>query len=72
MEWTANAAQKLLTPSDQQIVSAGSAITGYNTATGANDNGAVEIDVLNYWRQTGIAEHKIGASAVPVVAYVVA
>ena len=29
--------------------------------TGANDNGANEVDVLNYWRQTGIAKHKIGA-----------
>jgi len=29
--------------------------------TGANDNGAQEIDVLNYWRQTGIAGHKIQA-----------
>ncbi|MGC2138605.1 MAG: hypothetical protein WA627_12650, partial [Candidatus Sulfotelmatobacter sp.] len=33
----------------------------YNPNTGANDNGAQEIDVLNYWRQTGIAGHKIQA-----------
>ncbi len=26
-----------------------------------NDNGAVEIDVLNYWRQTGVGGHKIVA-----------
>lgn len=61
MEWTANAAKKMVTPTDQQIVAAYSAITGYNPTTGANDNGAVEIDVLNYWRQTGIAGDKIGA-----------
>jgi hypothetical protein len=61
MEWTANAGKKMVTPTDKQIVAAYSAITGYNPATGANDNGAVEIDVLNYWRQTGIAGHKIGA-----------
>jgi hypothetical protein len=61
MEWTANAGKKLFTPSDKQIVDAYSAITGYNPTTGANDNGAVELDVLNYWRQTGIAGHKIGA-----------
>lgn len=61
MEWTANAATKMVTPTDQQIVAAYSAITGYNPITGANDNGAVEIDVLNYWRQTGIAGDKIGA-----------
>jgi len=59
MEWTANAGKKTVTPSNKQIVAAYSAITGYNPTTGANDNGAVEIDVLNYWRQTGIAGHKI-------------
>jgi len=61
MEWTANAGKKMFTPADKQIVAAYSAITGYNPTTGANDNGAVEIDVLNYWRQSGIAGHKIGA-----------
>ena len=61
MEWTANAGKKMVTPSNQQIVAAYSAITGYNLTTGANDNGAVEIDVLNYWRQSGIAGHKIAA-----------
>ena len=61
MEWTANAGKKTFTPTDKQIVAAYSAITGYNPTTGANDNGANEIDVLNYWRQTGVAGHKIGA-----------
>lgn len=61
MEWTANAGKKMFTPSDKQIVEAYSAITGYNPRTGADDNGAIEIDVLNYWRQTGIGGHKIGA-----------
>jgi hypothetical protein len=63
MEWTANAGKKMFTPTDTQIVAAYSAITGYNPTTGANDNGAQEVDVLNYWRQTGIAGHKIGAYA---------
>ncbi len=61
MEWTANAQSKMFTPSDAQIIAAYSAITGYNPKTGANDNGANEIDVLNYWRQQGIAGHKIQA-----------
>jgi hypothetical protein len=61
MEWTANAKGKIFTPSDKQIVAAYSAVTGYNPQTGANDNGAVELDVLNYWRQHGIAGHKIEA-----------
>jgi hypothetical protein len=63
MEWTANAGKKLFTPTNRQIISAYSAVTGYNPETGANDNGAVEIDVLNYWRQSGISGHKIGAYA---------
>lgn len=44
MEWTANAGKKVIVPTDDQIVAA---VTGYNPKTGANDNGAVEIDVLN-------------------------
>jgi hypothetical protein len=61
MEWTASAQSKMFTPPDPQIVAAYSAITGYNPTTGANDNGAQELDVLNYWRQQGIAGHKIQA-----------
>jgi hypothetical protein len=61
MEWTENAKGKMFTPTDKQIVAAYSAITGYDPTTGANDNGAQELDVLNYWRQTGIAGHKISA-----------
>ena len=61
MEWTENSGKKMVTPTDKQIIAAYSAITGYNPTTGANDNGANETDVLNYWRQTGIANDKIGA-----------
>src|SRR6267154_1128312 len=61
MEWTATSQSKMATPTDKQIVAAYSAITGYNPTTGANDNGAQEIDVLNYWRQQGIGGHKIQA-----------
>jgi hypothetical protein len=61
MEWTANAQSKTVIPTDAQIIAAYSAVTGYNPKTGANDNGVQEIDVLNYWRQTGIAGHKIQA-----------
>jgi hypothetical protein len=56
-------ARNMVTPTDKQIGAAYSAVTGYNPATGANDNGAAEIDVLNYWRPSGIAGHKIGAYA---------
>lgn len=60
--WTANTGQEQ-TPPDDAILAAYEAVSGYNPATGANDNGAVELDVLNYWRTTGIAGHKIGAFA---------
>ena len=62
MEWTANVGAET-TPADADILAAYSAITGYDPKTGANDNGAVETDVLNYWRKTGIAGHKIMAYA---------
>jgi hypothetical protein len=62
MEWTDDNGQ-LITPADQAIINAYAAITGYNPVTGANDNGANETDVLNYWRSTGIAGHSILAYA---------
>jgi hypothetical protein len=61
-EWSANASTEII-PSDIDIISAYSAVSGYDPATGANDDGAVEIDVLNYWRKTGIAGRKIWAYA---------
>jgi hypothetical protein len=42
-----------------QIVAAYSAITGYDPKEPASDRGAVEIDVLNYWRKTGFNTHRI-------------
>ena len=60
MMWTANTGSEF-TPTDDQIVAAYAAVTGYNPQTNSGDNGAVEVDVLNYWRQTGIAGHQIGA-----------
>jgi hypothetical protein len=62
MEWTADTGV-MVTPTDNDIVKAYSAITGYDPKTGKNDNGAVETDVLNFWRQSGIAGHKIFAYA---------
>jgi hypothetical protein len=50
-------------PTDNDILVAYEAVSGYNPQTGANDNGAVELDVMNYWRQAGIAGNKIEAFA---------
>jgi hypothetical protein len=62
MAWTANASTEFIV-SDHDVLKAYSAVSGYNPATGENDNGAVELDVLNYWRKKGIARHKISAYA---------
>lgn len=62
MEWTDDNGS-LFRPTDGQIIEAYSAITGYDPKTGENDNGAVLLDVLNYWRKDGIAGHNIEAYA---------
>ncbi|HWB24707.1 MAG TPA: hypothetical protein VG738_04465 [Chitinophagaceae bacterium] len=62
MDWTANVG-KMIRPADTDIIRAYSAVTGYDPKTHTNDNGAVETDVLNYWRKKGIARHKIMAYA---------
>lgn len=60
--WTAEAGKQVIIP-DAEIQAAYTEITGYNPADPNTDTGAVEIDVLNYWRTTGIGGHKIGAYA---------
>jgi hypothetical protein len=58
--WTANNNEEQI-PADGDIISAYEAITGYNPNDPSTDQGGVELDVLNYWRATGIANHKIEA-----------
>lgn len=57
--WTyyAKGSQRII--SDADIIKAYSAVSGYDPVTGANDNGAVMLTVLNYFRQTGIGGNKI-------------
>ena len=52
-----------ITIPDSDIVKAYSDVSGYNPNTGANDNGAAALDVLNYWRKTGVSNHTIYAYA---------
>jgi hypothetical protein len=59
--WSANAG-KAITPTTKAIVAGYSALTGYN-GTPATDRGANELDVMNFWRKTGIGGHQIGAYA---------
>ena len=58
MNWTQNASS-LVTPTDGDILGAYKAITGYREEDPSSDTGAVELNVLNYWRNVGIAGHKI-------------
>lgn len=55
----ANAGPQLWVYSNAEALTLYSAITGYNPADPSTDQGAVELDVLNYWRDTGMLSHKI-------------
>ena len=57
---TANADHEVIIP-DAEILGAYSAVSGFDPATGANDNGCVLLCVMKYWRKLGIGGHKIGA-----------
>jgi hypothetical protein len=59
-DWTSNTGSEV-TISDEEVIEAYTALSGYDPETGVNDNGAVELDALNYWRRTGVGGHKIQA-----------
>lgn len=61
-EWTTDTGTPVIVP-DEAIVAAYSAVSGYNPTTGSHDVGANVIQVLNYWRTTGIGGHTIRAYA---------
>lgn len=50
----------LFTPTDDDILYAYASATGFNPATGANDDGTVELDFMKFMQNTGIAGHKWG------------
>lgn len=56
--WTANNGQQIVVP-DADIVKAYSEACGYVPGDPSTDLGGVEIEVLNYWRKTGVGGHKI-------------
>ncbi len=60
IEWTADNGRPII-PTDEHIIKAYSAVTGYNPKTGENDDGANQLDVLRHWRKKGIAGHKVMA-----------
>lgn len=58
--WTANASQQYTTP-DSVVIDAYSAVSGYNPSDPSTDRGAYCLDVMNYWRKTGLGGRKITA-----------
>src|ERR1700675_2681705 len=57
IELLTSSASDLVLPTDEQIVADYSSVTGYTPSDPSTDQGANELDVLNYWKKTGIAGH---------------
>ena len=57
--WTTNDGAPFV-PSDDDIITGYSGISGYDPATGANDNGCDPLEGMNYWVGTGVAGRKAG------------
>jgi hypothetical protein len=62
-QWTTYASQTIIAP-DTAVLKAYEDVGGYNPADPSTDNGAIILDVLNYWRKTGIGGRQILAYAV--------
>ncbi len=60
--WTANAKKENIIR-DKAILKAFIALSGYDPATGKNDNPIYLSDAMNYWRKSGIGGHRIRAYA---------
>lgn len=59
MLWTHNIGEFPYTPTDEQVVSDYSAVSGYTHGKSETDQGCVILDVMNYWRKTGVCGRKI-------------
>ena len=57
--WTTDATGKTVVVPDEAILKAYEYLSGYNPVTKRNDNGANELDVLKYWKATGVGGHTI-------------
>ena len=58
--WTAAAAGTAVAITEDAVLTAFDHVKQVDPLTG--EEGAVELDVLRYWRKTGIAGHRIGAA----------
>ncbi|HVR63383.1 MAG TPA: hypothetical protein VMU50_15890 [Polyangia bacterium] len=59
--WSANAGPQEITLPDAEVLKAYEAVGHYKPGHPNTDQGAVEMDVLRYWRKHGIGGHKIRA-----------
>jgi hypothetical protein len=59
MIWTHNASETPFDPTDDQVVSEYSLISGYDPKDPYTDNGCVLIQVMNAWRNNGLFGRKI-------------
>lgn len=57
--WSAADGGTEVKPTDAEVIAAYSAVSGYDPHTGANDNGCVMLDVLEYWTKHGIGPSKL-------------
>lgn len=67
--WSANRYREITLP-DSTILTAYENWCGYNPSDPASDQGGIELDVLNDWRQNGFAGHVLLGYADPSVANV--
>jgi hypothetical protein len=56
--WSMHTTGEVIIP-DSDIVKDYAAVSGYNPETNENDDGALMLDVLKYWRKKGIGGYKI-------------
>lgn len=60
LAWTSKAGSAKVV-SDDDVLNLYERVSGYNPATGANDNGAVILDVLKEWKNGGLGGDHLGA-----------
>jgi hypothetical protein len=61
MSWSFNAQKKPIIATTEQVIELYERVGGYVPGKPWTDNGAVIIDVLNYWRKVGFIGNKLGA-----------
>ncbi len=59
-QWTAYAGRQSA-PTDGDVLRTYMAVSGYNPNDPSTDSGAVILDMLRYWRKTGLGGHRIAA-----------